>query len=94
MSTHPDTHRAAANDGSNVRRLRAGEALAPQPLPLPQWEKALRAARSEGQSTGYRCGYIDGWRWGTVCGALIGMLTGAGAIVAGLKLGLLAGGVL
>lgn len=66
----------------------------PQPLPLPRFEQAIRAARADGECTGYRSGYIDGWRWGTVCGALIGMLTGAGAIVAGLKLGLIAGGAL
>lgn len=79
---------------TNIHPLQRKPEVRPLPLPLPQWEKALRAARAEGESTGYRCGYIDGWRWGTVCGALIGMLTGAGAIVAGLKLGLLAGGVL
>lgn len=48
--------------------------------PAPTVE-ALRAAWSDGESTGFRCGYVKGWRWGLVCGAFCASI-GAGAALA------------
>lgn len=46
----------------------------------------LRAAWNDGETTGFRAGYLKGWRWGLLCGAC--------TTVAGLVLCLAAGRVL